>query len=177
MTVCVVEDPEAVVDEARRQADAPARGGGRPPRRASAGAAGGRLRAAARTRRRRRSRRGGGSSCAPWRWRAFNPAPDAPPRVRVESAPHTTLRAELQQARAAGAAQRESHELDIGTPLRDRMRRWLDAGFRVRVVAPNRTHADRLVALLRALGLATDLAPPRAGDELFARGPARRWPC
>jgi transcription-repair coupling factor (superfamily II helicase) len=101
-----------------------------------------------------------------------NPAPDAPPRIRVESEPHTTLRADLHRDRATGAAQRESGELDIGTPLRDRMRRWLDAGLRVRVVAPNRTHADRLVALFRALGLATDLVPPRAGHELFATGGA-----
>ena len=58
-----------------------------------------------------------------------NPPPDAPPRIRVESEPHTTLRADLHQARSAagGGAQRESVEVDIGGPLRDRMRRWLDA--------------------------------------------------
>jgi len=172
-TMCVVEEPDAVVDEARRQAT--------------------RLREAAAARhvehrlalpaedfvlgedeaalalaaRRRLELRAVEVI-------RVNPPPDAAPRIRVESEPHTALRAELHQARSAavGATERGSTELDIGAPLRDRMRRWLDAGFRVRVVAPNRTHADRLVALLRALGLATDLAPPRAGHELFARGGA-----
>jgi transcription-repair coupling factor (superfamily II helicase) len=176
-TVCVVEDPEAVVDEARRQAT--------------------RLREAAASRhvehrlalpaedfvlvedeaaavlaaRRRLELRAVEVV-------RVNPPADAPPRIRVESEPHTTLRADLHQARSAavGATQRGSTEVDIGAPLRDRVRRWLDGGFRVRVVAPNRTHAERLVALLRALGLATDLAPPRAGPELFAPDRADRGP-
>ena len=175
-TVCVVEEPEAVIDEARRQAT--------------------RLREAAASRHVEHRLAlpaedfvlGEDEAAAALAARRrlelravevvrVNPAPDAPPRIRVESAPHTTLRADLHQARSAAAAQRESVELDIGTPLRDRLRAWLDAGFRVRVVAPNRTHADRLVALLRALGLATDLAPPRAGHELFAAVAARRWRC
>src|SRR4029079_2556206 len=96
-----------------------------------------------------------------------NPPPDAPPRIRVESSPHTTLRADLHQARSAAAGAGKG-EIDIGAPLRDRLRGWMDLGHRVRVVAPNRTHADRLVALLRALGFATDAAPARAGPELCA---------
>jgi transcription-repair coupling factor (superfamily II helicase) len=95
----------------------------------------------------------------------FSPAPEAPPRVHVESRAHTALRAELQQARADAVGKNE----DIGRPLRDRIRAWLDDGHRVRVVAPNRAHGERLVALLRALGLATDLARGTgAGAEVFA---------
>src|SRR5262245_57664535 len=168
-TICVVEEPEAVVDEARRQAT--------------------RLREAAASRHVEHRLAlpaedfvlGEDEAVAALAARKrlelravevvrVNPPPDAPPRIRVESEPHTTLRAELQQARSAavGADERGSAEIDIGAPLRDRVRGWLDAGHRVRVVAPNRTHAERLVALLRALGLATDVAPPRAGHELFA---------
>jgi transcription-repair coupling factor (superfamily II helicase) len=165
-TICVIEEPEAVIDEARRQAT--------------------RLRETATSRhvehrlalpaedfvlgedeaaealaaRRRIELR----SVEVVR---VNPPPDAPARVRVASEGHTTLRADLHQARSAAMGTAKG-EVDIGAPLRDRMRRWLDAGFRVRVVAHNRTHAERLVALLRALGLATDLAPPRAGHDLFA---------
>jgi transcription-repair coupling factor (superfamily II helicase) len=169
-TVCVVEEPEAVLDEARRQAT--------------------RLREAAAARhvehrlalpaedfvlgedeataalaaRRRLELR----SVEVLR---VNPPPDAPPRIRVESEAHTTLRADLHQARSAAGGGTQG-EIDVGAPLRERLRGWLGAGHRVRVVAPNRTHAERLVALLRALGLATDVAPPRAGHELFkAAGP------
>jgi transcription-repair coupling factor (superfamily II helicase) len=167
-TICVIEEPEAVVDEARRQAT--------------------RLREAAASRHVEHRLAlpaedfvlGEDESAAALAARRrielravevirVDPAPDAPPRIRVESEAHTTLRADLHQARsaAAGGAQRGAGEIDIGAPLRDRLRRWLDARHRVRVVAPNRTHAERLVALLRALGLATDLAPPRAGHEIF----------
>jgi transcription-repair coupling factor (superfamily II helicase) len=165
-TVCVVEEPEAVIEEARRQET--------------------RLREAASTRHVEHRLAlsaddfvlGEDEAAAALAARRrlelraveivrVNPAPDAPPRIRVESTPHTTLRAELHQARTAaiGAA---PGEIDIGAPLRDRLRGWLDLGHRVRVIAPNRTHAERLVALLRALGFATDAAPPRAGHELFA---------
>jgi len=84
---------------------------------------------------------------------------ELPTRARLALAPHTTLRAELQQARAEAAAPQRDVEIDIGRPVRDRLRAWLDAGQRVRVVAPSRMHADRLVALFRALGLATDVSP------------------
>ncbi|HEY7376057.1 MAG TPA: transcription-repair coupling factor [Polyangia bacterium] len=172
-TICVVEEPEAVVDEARRQAT-------RLREAASSRHVEHRLAlpaddfvlgeeeaAAALAARRRLELRA-------VELIRVNPAPDAAPRIRLESAPHTTLRADLHQARSAavGATAHGAADVDIGAPLRDRMRRWIDAGFRVRVVAHNRTHAERLVALLRALGLATDLAPPRAGHELFADGGA-----
>jgi len=172
-TVCVVDEPEAVIDEARRQAT--------------------RLREAAVSRHVEHRLAlpaedfvlGEDEAAAALAERRrielravevvrVDPSPDAPPRIRVESDPHTTLRADLHQARSAaiGATKSGSAEIDIGAPLRDRLRAWLDVGHRVRVVAPNRTHADRLVALLRALGFATDAAPPRAGHDLFAGGGA-----
>jgi transcription-repair coupling factor (superfamily II helicase) len=135
-TVCVVEEPDAVIDEARRQAT--------------------RLRETAASRHVEHRLAlpaddfvlGEDEAAAALEARRrvelraveivrVNPAPDAPPRIRIESSPHTTLRADLQQARSAAAG-------------------------------GGRTHADRLVALLRALGFATDVAPPRAGHELFA---------
>ncbi len=156
--LCVVEDPEAVIEEARRQAT--------------------RLREAAASRhvehrlalpaadfvlleeeavaalaaRRRLELR-------PVEIVRFDAAPDAALRVRVESSSHTGLRAELQRARGEATG-------DIGGPLRDRLRAWLDAGRRVLIVAHNRTHADRLLALLRALGLAVDVVR-LAGGEVF----------
>jgi len=164
--VCVVEEPDAVIDEARRQET--------------------RLREAASSRHVEHrlalpaedfvlgEEEAAGALEARRRLELravevvrVNPPPDAPPRIRVESSPHTTLRADLHQARSAAAGAGKG-EIDIGAPLRDRLRSWMDLGHRVRVVAPNRTHADRLVALLRALGFATDVAPARAGHELFA---------
>ena len=58
--------------------------------------------------------------------------------------------------------------------LRDRLRSWIGDRQQVRLVAPNRTHADRLGAMLRAWGLAPEMwrgggaelppyhAPPRS---------------
>ncbi len=144
--LCVVEDPDAVLEEARRQAS--------------------RLReaAAARHVEHRLALPAGefvlgeeeATEALTARRRLelrtveiarFGAAPDAPPRVHVASGAHTTLRAELQQARPS-----PSGKDDIGKPLRDRLRSWLDVGHRVRVVTHNRTHGERLVALLRALG-------------------------
>jgi transcription-repair coupling factor (superfamily II helicase) len=165
-TVCVVEEPDAVIDEARRQAT--------------------RLRETAASRHVEHRLAlpaedfvlGEDEAVAALEARRrlelravevvrVNPAADAPPRIRIESSPHTTLRADLHQARSAAAGAGKG-EVDIGAPLRDRVRGWMDLGHRVRVVAPNRTHAERLVALLRALGFGTDVAPARAGHELFA---------
>ncbi|HEY5090349.1 MAG TPA: transcription-repair coupling factor [Polyangia bacterium] len=105
----------------------------------------------------------------------FNAGPDAPPRVHLQSTPHTTLRAELQQARTEAAAPSDA-EIDIGRPVRDRIRAWLDAGQRVRVVAPSRMHADRLVGLFRALGLPADVLPSGADDLFSVETGARRAP-
>ena len=120
-TLCVVEDPEAVIDEARRQATPAARGGGAAPRRAPAGAARRRTSCWARTRRRRRWRRGGGWSCAPSRSSASTRRPtrrraSASSRRRTRRcAPSCTRRARPRPAPSKG-------EVDIGAPLRDRLR-------------------------------------------------------
>jgi transcription-repair coupling factor (superfamily II helicase) len=166
--LCVVEDPEAVVEEARRQAS-------RLHEAAAARHVEHRLalpaqefvlgedEAAAALGARRRL------EVRPVEIARFNEAPDAPPRVRIESSPHTTLRAELREARAQVTEHKD--EIDVGKPLRDRLRSWLDRGYRIRIVASSRMHADRLAALLRAFGLATSLGgdpervpvPPREG--------------
>ncbi len=165
--LCVVEDPEAVLEEARRQAS--------------------RLREAAATRhvehrlalpahefvlgeeeaalalgaRQRLEIR-------PLEVARFDAPPDAPPRVRIASSPHTALRAELREARAHAHVAGQDDEVDVGKPLRDRLRAWLDVGHRVRIVAPSRMHADRLAALLRALGLATSVLPHGEEGDLFS---------
>ncbi len=91
---------------------------------------------------------------------------DELPRVRIESTPHTSLRAELKAARAQVTD--EKGDLEVGRPLREKIRAWLELGHRVRVVASSRTHADRLVGLLRALGLPAAPAPAGEGHDLFA---------
>src|SRR4051812_35855301 len=101
-TVCVVEEPDAVIDEARRQAT--------------------RLRETAASRHVEHRLAlpaddfvlGEDEAAAALEARRrlelraveivrVNPAADAPPRIRIESSPHTTLRADLQQARSAAA--------------------------------------------------------------------------
>jgi transcription-repair coupling factor (superfamily II helicase) len=89
------------------------------------------------------------------------------PRVRIESTPHTALRAELRAARVQHAPE-EKGDADVSRALREKIRAWLDLGHRVRVVAPSRNHADRLIALLRALGLATGPATSAETHDLFA---------
>src|SRR5450432_3871297 len=106
----------------------------------------------------------------------FNAGPDASPRVHLLSTPHTTLRAELQQARTEAASAPRDVEIDIGRPVRDRIRGWLDAGQRVRVVAPSRMHADRLAGLFRALGLPADISHGGSDDLFSAETGARRAP-
>jgi transcription-repair coupling factor (superfamily II helicase) len=91
-------------------------------------------------------------------------------RVRIESQSLATLRAELQQARAAEVraddeAGRE-HDIDIGKPLRDRLRAWLHQGMRVRIAVPNRTHAQRLGAVLASWELVPEVATGAGGDLL-----------
>jgi len=165
--LCVIEDPEAVVEEARRQAT-------RLREAASSRHLEHRLAlpapefvlgedeaAAALASQRRLEIR-------PVEIARFNEAPEAAPRVRIESSPHTTLRAELREARAHPPEHKE--EPDIGKPLRDRVRSWIDGGNRIRVVASTRTHADRLAALLRALGLATSVFAHGESEDLFAPG-------
>jgi transcription-repair coupling factor (superfamily II helicase) len=167
--LCVVEDPEAVLEEARRHAT-------KLRETAAARQAEHRLAlpaadfvlledeaAEALAARRRLEIR-------PVEIARFHPAADAPPRVHVESEPHTTLRAELQRARAEAKPGRDADVPEsIAGPLRDRLRSWLDRRQRVRLVASSRTHADRLVGLLRALGFTADVARG-AGVDLFGPG-------
>ncbi len=98
---------------------------------------------------------------------------EAPPRVRLAAEPNTGLRAELQRARAEQSGERlhaahpDAAAIDLGKPLRDRLRAWMSDGQRVRLVAPNRSHAERLVGLLGAWGLeAENVAHGHAPDDL-----------
>ncbi|HET6146910.1 MAG TPA: transcription-repair coupling factor [Polyangia bacterium] len=80
-----------------------------------------------------------------------------PPRVSLHVESNATLRAELQRARADAPRDDPDAQVDLGKPLRDRLRSWIGDRQRVRLVAPNRTHADRLAAMLRAWGLAPEI--------------------
>jgi transcription-repair coupling factor (superfamily II helicase) len=163
--LCVVEDPEAVLEAARRHATKlrEAAAARQAEHRLALPAADFVLledeAAEALAARRRLELR-------PVEIARFHPEPDAPPRVHVESEPHTTLRAELQRARAEAKPGPDLPE-SIAGPLRDRLRSWLDRRQRVRLVASSRMHADRLVGLLRALGFTADVARG-GGAELFA---------
>jgi transcription-repair coupling factor (superfamily II helicase) len=164
--LCVIEDPESVVEEARRQASRLREAAAsRHVEHRLALPAGdfvlGEEEAVAALAARRRL------ELRKVEIARFSPAPDAAPRVHVESEPHTSLRAELQRARADAG----KDEGDLGRPLRGRIQAWLDRGHRVRIVAHNRTHADRLVGLLRALGLAADIGRG-AGADVFTEGGA-----
>jgi transcription-repair coupling factor (superfamily II helicase) len=163
--LCVIEDPEAVVEEARRQESrlrelAAARHVEHrlalPEHEFVLGEEEAALALQARHR----------LEIRPVEIARFDETPAAPPRVRIESSPHTSLRGELREARAHVTEQKD--EIDVGKPLRERLRDWLDRGNRVRIVAPSRTHADRLAALLRALGLATSVLGHGEASELFA---------
>jgi transcription-repair coupling factor (superfamily II helicase) len=101
----------------------------------------------------------------------------APPRVRLASEPNTTLRAELQRARAEQTGERlhaahpDAAAVEVGKPLRDKLRAWTSDGQRVRLVAPNRAHADRLAGLLAAWGLeAENVGRGQTPADLFEGG-------
>jgi transcription-repair coupling factor (superfamily II helicase) len=105
------------------------------------------------------------------------PEGSAAPRVRLAAEPNTGLRAELQRARAEQTGERmhaahpDAAAIDVGKPLRDKLRAWMSDGQRVRLVAPNRAHAERLSGLLAAWGLeAETVGRGHAPDDLFERG-------
>ena len=75
-----------------------------------------------------------------------NEGPPAP-RIRVTAEPNTSLRAELLHQRG---------DEDLGHALCERIRRWHADGYRVCLVAPSRAHADRLAGVLQAFGLAPE---------------------
>ncbi len=78
-------------------------------------------------------------------------------RVRLISESNATLRADLQRARADAPRDDPDAQVDLGKPLRDRLKSWIGDRQRVRLCAPNRTHAERLAAMLRAWGLAPEI--------------------
>ncbi len=74
-----------------------------------------------------------------------------PPRIRLVAESNATLRAELQHARADHTgSEADGH---LGTALVERINRWRAEGLRVRIVAPNRTHTERLAGLLNSWGV------------------------
>ncbi len=90
---------------------------------------------------------------------------DGPARLRLHAESNATLRMELQQARTP----HDGEEHDLGRPLRERIAGWTGDGARVGIVASNRTHADRLSALLASWGLTPRPSKNLAADlpELF----------
>jgi transcription-repair coupling factor (superfamily II helicase) len=76
------------------------------------------------------------------------PDEDAPLRFRLDAVPTSGLRAELL---------RERGNEDIGHALARKLRAWLDDGYRVCLVAPSRAHAERLFAVLSAMKLSPRL--------------------
>jgi transcription-repair coupling factor (superfamily II helicase) len=81
-------------------------------------------------------------------------------RLRVSARPTAGLRAELLKQRG---------DADIGPALGRRLGAWLAAGTRVCVVAPGRGHADRLAAVLAGLGLTAERAAPEDGLAALLR--------
>jgi transcription-repair coupling factor (superfamily II helicase) len=72
------------------------------------------------------------------------PAGDMAPRIRLHAQPTSDLRAELH---------REGGDGELAAALARKLRAFSDNGCRVYLVAPGRTHAERLAALLTATGL------------------------
>ncbi|MCG5054312.1 MAG: transcription-repair coupling factor [Myxococcales bacterium] len=94
------------------------------------------------------------------------------PALVLASEPNTTLRAELQQART------EHGDAELGTALKGRVESWQRAGQRVVLVAPGRGHAERLAAVLQALDLEVHLpkrgeAPARTLGQWLALAPGK----
>jgi transcription-repair coupling factor (superfamily II helicase) len=83
------------------------------------------------------------------------------PRLSLDAAPTSGLRAELAKLRG---------EEDIGHALARRLRGWLDGNSRVCLVAPGRAHGERLVGMLTTLGLACRLeSAPRPLEAIIGR--------
>jgi transcription-repair coupling factor (superfamily II helicase) len=100
--------------------------------------------------------------------RALEMAGSATP-VRLDAEPNTSLRAELaERRRADDAAGTVDTATELGRALRARIAGFLDDGLRVRLVAPSRTHADRLTGVLQGLGLAPDRGAAGRGTSLKA---------
>ena len=78
-------------------------------------------------------------------------------RLRLDAVPTTGLRAQLLSERGEG---------DIGHAFARQARAWLDKDYRVCVVAPGRGHAERLSAVLSAMGLSPTLNPDEGRHAL-----------
>ncbi len=87
-------------------------------------------------------------------------AGETPPlRLRLDAVPTKGLRAELLSERGEG---------DIGHAFARQARAWLDKDYSVCIVAPGRGHAERLSAVLSAMGLSATLNPDEDGHSLEA---------
>lgn len=90
-------------------------------------------------------------------------------RLWMTSEPNTTFRAELLQTRTDspddedGGAAAEAG-VDLGRALHKRIGAWLGEGYRVRIVASSRGHADRLASVLGAFGLTPQLIHSRGPE-------------
>jgi len=96
---------------------------------------------------------------------------DRPLRIRLRAESNATLRAELQQARTEHHG--DEPDPDLGRPLRERITQWLRDGARVGIVAPTRARADRLAGLLGSWGLSVTPAGSTAVPDPFASGGKR----
>ena len=181
--LCVVEDPGAVLDQARRQATRLREAAGDPARRASSGVARDGLRPG-RGRSFRDRRAGAGRKRLEIRLIEVSGRDDGDggeeevPRVRIEGvAPHDVAgRAGKRRARAGHG--REGGPGGRGVSLREKIRAWMELGHRVRLVAPSRSHADRLLGPAARAGFAGSArAGRRNTHDLSPGAPTRRWRC
>jgi transcription-repair coupling factor (superfamily II helicase) len=78
----------------------------------------------------------------------------APTRLHLDARPTSGLRAELLKDRGDG---------EVGRALARALNGWLDRGYAVHLVVPTRTHAERLSALLASLELRAHLARGQLG--------------
>ena len=93
--------------------------------------------------------------------------PDGRPlRLRLQAESNATLRAELQQARTEHHT--DEPDMDLGHSLRERITHWLKDGARVGIVAPTRARADRLAGLLGSWGLGVTPVGSTAALDPFA---------
>ncbi|HEY0711723.1 MAG TPA: transcription-repair coupling factor, partial [Polyangia bacterium] len=89
--------------------------------------------------------------------------------VHVAAETNSGLRAELAEQRRADAGKGDGAGSEHAKALRERLESFIRDGMRVRLVAGSRAHAERLVGLLKAIGL-----EPRALPTGKKTAPA--WP-
>ena len=88
-------------------------------------------------------------------------------RIRLTAEPNTSLRAELLQQRG---------DEDLGHALCERIRRWHAGGYRVCLVASTRAHADRLAGVVQTFGLQPEIVRDHSeggAQGLLTQGVAR----